>query len=92
MVALRARDPRILDLFALSKRLRQRGWIVPAYPLPADAQDITVLRMVVRENLSRDMCDILVDDVDAAVRDVCGPASRPPVAHGMRREDPRPVC
>ncbi len=93
VVALRARDPEALDLFALSKRLRQRGWIVPAYPLPADAQDVNVLRMVVRENLSRDMCDTLVADVHAAVADVCGPApSRPPVAHGMRREDPRPVC
>ncbi|HEV7467437.1 MAG TPA: glutamate decarboxylase [Candidatus Dormibacteraeota bacterium] len=93
VVALRARDPERLDLFALSKRLRQRGWIVPAYPLPANAQDITVLRVVVRENLSRDMCDMLVADVDAAVSDLCGPgASRRPAAHGMRRKDPRPVC
>ncbi|MEA2670109.1 MAG: glutamate decarboxylase [Chloroflexota bacterium] len=93
VVALRARDPETLDLFALSKRLRQRGWIVPAYPLPANAQDITVMRMVVRENLSRDMCDMLVADVDASVRDLCAPgASRGLVAHGMRRKDPRPVC
>ncbi len=93
VVALRARDPEALDLFALSKRLRQRGWIVPAYPLPAHAQDLIVLRMVVRENVSRDMCDLLAADVDAAVRELCGPgASRTAVAHGMRREDPRPVC
>ena len=93
VLALRARDPEELDLFALSRRLRQRGWIVPAYPLPPDAQDVVVMRMVVRENLSRDMCDSLVADVDEAVRDLRG-AGRPrePVAHGMRRPDPRPVC
>jgi glutamate decarboxylase len=94
VVTLHARDPQALNLFALSKRLRQRGWIVPAYPLPPNAQDLTVLRMVVRENLSRDMCDMLVADVDAAVRELCGPGAprAGAVAHGRDREDPRPVC
>jgi glutamate decarboxylase len=94
VVTLHARDPQALNLFALSKRLRQRGWIVPAYPLPPNAQDLTVLRVVVRENLSRDMCDMLVTDVDTAVRELCGPGAprAGTVAHGMDREDPRPVC
>jgi glutamate decarboxylase len=68
IVALRATDPEALDLTSVSHRLRQRGWIVPAYTLPANAQHVNILRMVVKENFSRDMVHVLADDVRAAVR------------------------
>lgn len=67
IVALRASDPDTIDLVELSHLLRERGWIVPAYTLPPNAQAITVLRMVVRESLSRDMADLLVRDVHSAL-------------------------
>ena len=35
------------SLFDLQDRLRMRGWLVPAYPMPALA-DVTVQRIVVR--------------------------------------------
>jgi glutamate decarboxylase len=56
-----------LDLTRISFVLRERGWIVPAYALPADAEHVTVLRMVVRESFSRDMVDLLAHDVRLAV-------------------------
>jgi glutamate decarboxylase len=65
IVVLAATHPETTDLTALSHLLRERGWIVPAYTLPPNAEAITVLRMVVKENFSRDMVDMLVD----AVRD-----------------------
>jgi len=68
IVALRGRDPE-LDLFALSAQLRARGWIIPAYTLPPHAEGVTVLRIVVKENLSRDLADLLVTDVTRAVSD-----------------------
>jgi len=52
-----------VDLTALSHLLRERGWIVPAYALPANAEHITVLRMVIKENFSRDMVELLTHDV-----------------------------
>ena len=52
-----------VDLTRLSHLLRERGWIVPAYALPANAEHITVLRMVIKENFSRDMVDLLTHDV-----------------------------
>lgn len=55
------------DAFALSDALRQRGWIVPAYKMAANAQDVSVLRIVVREGLSRDMAANLVLDIKAAI-------------------------
>jgi glutamate decarboxylase len=59
-----AHDP--LDLTRMSFILRERGWIVPAYALPANAEHLTVLRMVVRESFSRDMVDLLSHDVRVA--------------------------
>ena len=51
------------DVYELSAKLRQRGWIVPAYNLPKNAEDIHILRIVVKENFSRDMADILLHDI-----------------------------
>jgi glutamate decarboxylase len=82
IVALRASDPDgPLDLDKLSHRLRERGWIVPAYTLPPNAEHVTVLRMVIKENFSRDMVDMLAHDVHVAVRSLKhGPGARPPKA------------
>lgn len=68
IVVLRASDPEAIDLTALSCLLRERGWIVPAYTLPANAEDITVLRMVVKENFSRDMVDMLAHDLHTTLQ------------------------
>jgi glutamate decarboxylase len=45
------------------QRLRERGWIVPAYTLAANASDITVCRIVVRETLTRNVATILIEDI-----------------------------
>jgi len=57
-----------VDVFELSERLRERGWIVPAYPLPPNAESVSVLRMVVKENFSRDMADMLASDIGRALK------------------------
>jgi glutamate decarboxylase len=80
VVALRAADPAAVDLVAVSHLLRERGWIVPAYTLPPNAEHITVLRMVVKENFSRDMVDMLAHDVVEAMHTV---------AHGRSSTHPR---
>lgn len=51
-------------LHHLSDRLRMRGWLVPAYPLPDALADRTVQRIVVRQGLSGDLADRLLDDVE----------------------------
>ncbi len=55
------------DVFALSDRLRFHGWVVPAYRMAQDAESVAVLRIVVREGLSRDMASCLLDDITDAV-------------------------
>ncbi len=69
-----ARQPRPSSddwtLYDLSERLRLRGWQVPTYPLPADRQDIAVQRVVVRHGVSRDLAELLLDDLKAALGDI----------------------
>lgn len=54
------------DVYHLSARLRENGWIVPAYSLPPDAESVHLLRIVVRLDLSRQMIEILLRDIEHA--------------------------
>jgi glutamate decarboxylase len=50
-------------VFDVSERLRDRGWLVPAYTFPENRQDLAALRVVVRNGFSRDLADLLVSDL-----------------------------
>jgi glutamate decarboxylase len=53
--------------FDVSHALRAYGWQVPAYTMPEDATDITMLRIVVREGFSTDLARVLHDDLVTAL-------------------------
>ncbi len=65
--AFRLLDASRYSVYDVSERLRGRGWQVPAYAMPADAGDVAVLRIVVREGFSRDMADLLLTDLRAVL-------------------------
>jgi glutamate decarboxylase len=50
-------------VFDVSDRLRERGWLVPAYSFPANREDLSVLRIVIRAGMSRDMGEMLLSDL-----------------------------
>ncbi|MEU1279362.1 glutamate decarboxylase [Streptomyces sp. NPDC005805] len=52
------------DVFDVSRRLRERGWLVPAYSFPANRQDLSVLRVVCRNGFSADLADLLLRDLE----------------------------
>ena len=54
-------------LYDLQAALQQSGWMVPAYTLPKSIDDIVVMRIVVRQGMSRDMADMLLRDIESAV-------------------------
>ncbi len=54
-------------LYDLADRLRIQGWQVPAYPLTGEVADIAVQRILVRQDVSRDLATILLDDFKEAV-------------------------
>jgi glutamate decarboxylase len=80
------------DEFHLSDRLRQHGWIVPAYTLPPNAQHVTVLRVVVRNDMSRDKVDILMAHLDEACRELDGSGMPPTGAERRTHEHQRRRC
>jgi len=62
--AFRLRDPAATyTVFDLSERLREGGWLVPAYTFPADLQDMAVIRIVVRNGFSSDLADLFLRDL-----------------------------
>jgi glutamate decarboxylase len=58
-----ALDPGVTNytVFDVSDRMRQRGWLVPAYTFPPNREDLSVLRIVVRAGLNFDMADLLLE-------------------------------
>jgi glutamate decarboxylase len=51
------------SVFDLSERLRERGWLVPAYTFPENMQDTAVIRVVVRNGFSLDLAGLFLDDL-----------------------------
>ena len=47
---------------------KRRGWMVPAYHLPPDNEDIEIMRMLVKINQSRELADALADDFDDSIK------------------------
>ena len=70
IMALTVKNKNEFTVFQLSDKLRERGWIVPAYSLPADADNVDVLRIVIKENFSHDMADMLVQDMQRYAKEL----------------------
>jgi glutamate decarboxylase len=64
---LKESDDKHWTLYDLSDRLRMKGWLVPAYPMPADLEQITVQRIVVRNGFSRDLAGSFLEDLKTEV-------------------------
>lgn len=55
------------SLFDFAEKLRARGWLVPAYTLPADRTHLAIQRIIVRHGFSHDMADLLLTDMRRAL-------------------------
>ena len=67
-------------VFQLSDKLRERGWLIPAYTMPADCEQMAVLRFVIRAGFSRDMAEQLLTDIQRSVQwfeSLSGPMPQP---------------
>lgn len=50
-------------LYDFADRLRNRGWQVPAYSMPPNREDLIIQRILIRHGVSRDLCDLLLEDI-----------------------------
>ncbi|HET7591249.1 MAG TPA: glutamate decarboxylase [Solirubrobacterales bacterium] len=68
LVAFKLTGERDYDEFDVSWQLSaERGWMLPAYTMPPDAQEVKIMRALVKETLSRSQVDRLADDIHQAI-------------------------
>lgn len=67
LVAFKLAGGRPYDEFDVSWQLSaERGWMLPAYTMPPDAEDVKVMRALVKLTLSRARIDHLAADIEEA--------------------------
>jgi glutamate decarboxylase len=68
LVAFNLAEEQAYDEFDIAFQLgAERGWMVPAYTMPPNAQDVKMMRALVKLNLSRSLVDKLHLDIGAAI-------------------------
>ncbi|XP_004299488.1 PREDICTED: glutamate decarboxylase 4-like [Fragaria vesca subsp. vesca] len=70
LVAFTLKDSSKHTVFEIADTLRKYGWIVPAYTMPANAEHVAVLRVVVREDFSRSLAERLLSDIDKVLKEI----------------------
>jgi glutamate decarboxylase len=67
LVAFQLAEERNFDEFDIASQLAaERGWMVPAYTLPPNADHVTIMRALVKQTLGHSMAMTLADDVAQA--------------------------
>ncbi len=68
LVAFNLADEHPYDEFDIAFQLAaERGWMVPAYTMPPNAQDVKMMRALVKLNLNRSLIDTLAEDFAQAI-------------------------
>lgn len=70
LVAFSLKDNSKHDEYEIADHLRRFGWIVPAYTMAPNAQNVTLLRVVVREDFNRSLAERLVRDIEKVLQEL----------------------
>ena len=54
-------------LYDYADRLRERGWLVPAYSQPEHREDLVIQRILIRHGFTREMAHALLAEMEAAL-------------------------
>ena len=82
LVAFQLTGDRSYNEFDIAWQLSaERGWMVPAYTMPPNAQDITIMRALVKETLSREHVETLARDI----KEACDTLEKKGAAHDSER-------
>jgi len=76
--------------FDVSNKVRERGWILAAYSMPPDAQEVNSLRIVVRPHINANVAELLADDIERACEflEIHGGNATPPELHPAHKSSP----
>jgi glutamate decarboxylase len=67
LVAFKLAGEKPYDEFDVSWQLSaERGWMLPAYTMPPDAEEVKIMRALVKETLGRQQVDRLASDIEQA--------------------------
>lgn len=67
LVAFRLAGDHDYDEFDVAGQLAaERGWMLPAYTLPPNAEHVTIMRALVKQTLGRSLAETLADDLAEA--------------------------
>ena len=68
LVAFKLAEEHPYDEFDIAFQLAaERGWMLPAYTIPPNAEKVKMMRALVKLNLSRALADTLADDIAQAI-------------------------
>jgi glutamate decarboxylase len=82
LVAFKLAGEKGYDEFDVSWQLSaERGWMLPAYTMPPDAQEVKIMRALVKQTLSREQVDRLAGDL----RQACETLEKKGAAHPRER-------
>jgi glutamate decarboxylase len=83
LVAFQLTGERDYDEFDVASQLAaERGWMVPAYTLPPNAQHVTIMRALVKQTLGRSLVMMLAEDL----ADACETLDRKGGLHEVDRK------
>jgi len=68
LVAFALLDDSEYDEHDIADNLKRYGWTLPAYTMAPDAQNVTLLRVVVREDFSTGLVERLVTDIKRVLK------------------------
>ncbi|KTD35739.1 glutamate decarboxylase B, PLP-dependent [Legionella nautarum] len=70
VVSVALKNNKKYSVFNISGKLREHGWIVPAYTLPKGAEMVETLRIVVKENMSSMMARHFISSVEEVIKEL----------------------
>jgi glutamate decarboxylase len=63
-------------LYDVADRLRERGWLVPAYSMPPKREDLVIQRILIRHGFTREMGEELLVEMKRTIEDLKHRAGR----------------
>ena len=59
-----------MSLEDIAHKIKERGWVLPVYPLSSPKSDTTIMRVVVRKGFDKIMIEKLINDLQWSIEQI----------------------